>query len=238
MGKRVAILFFGLTRSLRNNYNNLKEKLFDQLTKNNYEYDTFIHTYMLENPYINPWSGEKVENYDNTAYTILKPRHFIVERQSIIEPRLVIPRFYSKLGNWAGCASTPQMYKYLVRNMVLALYSKRRVVNLFAKYKHEYDYVIICRPDQQLETEFNASAFKRLGNKNIIIPFEHSYYGFNDRFCVAKPNAAIQYGNALKYLYFYSKLKPIVSEVYMRWYLQAIGLKIVFSPLKSKLIRC
>ena len=31
MSKRVAVLFFGLTRSLRNIHNNLKENLFNEL---------------------------------------------------------------------------------------------------------------------------------------------------------------------------------------------------------------
>jgi len=237
MGKKVAVLFFGLTRSLRNIYDNLKTNLFDQLTQHQYSYDVFLHTYTLENPYINPWSSETVHNYDNTAYTILNPKECIVESQSEIEPRLNIAQYYSILGNWNGTVSSPEMYRYLVRNMVLALHSKRRVVNLFAKYKHEYDYVIITRPDQILNTKLNPQVFNKLNNYNIIIPYEHAYSGLNDRFCIAKPINAIRYGRALKFLYFYSKLKTIVSEEFMRAYLKTLGLNIIFSPLKTSLQR-
>jgi len=240
MTKKVAILFYGLTRSLRKTYDNIKSNLFDELTNNNYEYDTFIHTYSLNNPYINPWSSEHVVNYDNTSYQILNPKEYIIADQEQVEKSLNIPQYYSKkkLGNWANCASTPEMTKYLIRNMVLALYSKKKVVQLFSKYSSEYDYVIITRPDQMLDTKINVNAFQMLNNNNIIIPYEHAYEGINDRFCIAKPNNVIKYGMSFNYLKFYSKIKSIVSEIYMKDYLKSLGLIIIFSPLKTHLLRC
>lgn len=240
MGKRVAILFYGLTRSLKDIYNNLKENLFNELTKNNFEYDIFIHTYILDNSYKNPWSGESVKKYDNNAFKILNPKDFILQKQSLIEARLNIPQYFKKIGNWKGCASTPKMYCYLLRNMVLALHSKKKVVQLFAKYNkmNKYDYVIITRPDQYLDTKINTDSFNLLANNNIIIPFEHSYHGLNDRFCIAKPNVAIKYGLGLNKLKLYTIISPVVSEEYMKFYLTSIGVDIIYSPIKTHLVRC
>jgi hypothetical protein len=238
MTKRVAIIFFGLTRSLKNIYNNLTENLFNELTNNGYNYDIFIHTYSLENPYINPWSGESISNYDNTAYKILNPKYYIIENQNAVEKKLNINSYCSNLSNWKGCANTPEMRRYLVRNMVLASHSKKMVTKLFKEHKNEYDYVIITRPDQLLHTKINTNVFSFLNVRNIIIPYEHSYYGYNDRFCIAKPNVAIKYGSAFDVLKLYSQIGTIVSEVFMKDYLTSLGLKIIFSPLKSQLIRC
>jgi hypothetical protein len=238
MKKKVAILFFGLTRSLRNTYDNIKENIFDELTNNNYEYDTFIHTYLLDNPYINPWSGEKVIDYDNSSYEILNPRDFILQKQNLVEKNLRISQYYAKLGNWAGCANTINMKAYLVRNMVLALHSKKKVIELFSKYKTDYDYVIITRPDQKYNTKLNIESFKLLNEQNIIIPLEHCYYGYNDRFCIALPNIALKYGLAFNCLKKYSKVKSIVSEVYMKDYLVNNNISVIFSNLKADLIRC
>ena len=238
MTKRVAIIFFGLTRSLKNIYNNLTENLFNELTNNGYNYEIFIHTYSLENPYINPWSGESISNYDNTAYKILNPKYYIVENQNAVEKRLNINSYCSNLSNWKGCANTPEMKRYLVRNMVLALHSKKMVTKLFKEHKNEYDYVIITRPDQMLNTKLNTNAFSILNDKNIIIPYEHSYHGYNDRFCIAKPNVAIKYGTAFYVLKLYSQIGTVVSEVFMKDYLKSLGLKIIFSPIKTQLIRC
>lgn len=238
MTKRVAIIFFGLTRSLKNIYNNLTENLFNELTNNGYNYEIFIHTYSLENPYINPWSGESISNYDNTAYKILNPKYYIVENQNAVEKRLNINSYCSNLSNWKGCANTPEMKRYLVRNMVLALHSKKMVTKLFKEHKNEYDYVIITRPDQMLNTKLNTNAFSILNDKNIIIPYEHSYHGYNDRFCIAKPNVAIKYGTAFYVLKLYSQIGTVVSEVFMKDYLKSLGLKIIFSPIKTQLVRC
>lgn len=236
--RKVAILFFGLTRSLINVYDNLKENIFDELINNGYEYDIFIHTYNLENPYINQWSGEIVDNYDNSAYKILEPKYHIIEKQSDIEKIININSYCSNLGNWKGCANTPEMKKYLVRNMVLALHSKIMITKLFEKHKDKYDYVIITRPDQALHSKINTNIFSFLNNNNIIIPYEHSYHGYNDRFCIAKPDIAIKYGKALEGLQMYSRITSIISEVYMKDYLTSLGLKIIFSPIKTHLIRC
>lgn len=236
--KRIAILFFGLTRSLRKIYSNLQTNLFDELTKHNYEYDIFIHTYKLTNPYINKWSGENVSNYDNDAYKILNPKEYIIENQDMVENILKIPRYFSKLGDWKGCAKDIHMKSYLVRNMVLALHSKKKVTQLFSKYINNYDYVIITRPDQTFDTKINVSSFNLLKNNNIIIPSQHCYHGFNDRICFAKPRVAKMYGNAFDALLPYSKLKSIVSEVYMRDFLIGCKIKVIFSPLKTHLVRC
>ena len=238
MPKRVAIVFFGLTRSLKNIYNNLTENLFNELTNNGYNYDIFIHTYSLENPYINPWSGESISNYDNTAYKILNPKYYIIENQNVVEKRLNINSYCSNLSNWKGCANTPEMKRYLVRNMILALHSKKMVTQLFKEHKNEYNYVIITRPDQMLNAKLNTNAFSLLNDRNIIIPYEHSYHGYNDRFCIAKPNVAIKYGTAFYVLKLYSQIGTVVSEVFMKDYLKSLGLKIIFSPIKTQLIRC
>jgi len=238
MPKRVAIIFFGLTRSLKNIYNNLTENLFNELTNNGYNYDIFIHTYSLENPYINPWSGESISNYDNTAYKILNPKYYIIENQNVVEKRLNINSYCSNLSNWKGCANTPEMKRYLVRNMILALHSKKMVTQLFKEHKNEYNYVIITRPDQMLNAKLNTNAFSLLNDRNIIIPYEHSYHGYNDRFCIAKPNVAIKYGTAFYVLKLYSQIGTVVSEIFMKDYLKSLGLKIIFSPIKTQLIRC
>ena len=238
MTKRVAIIFFGLTRSLKNIYNNLTENLFNELTNNGYNYDIFIHTYSLENPYINPWSGESISNYDNTAYKILNPKYYIIENQNVVEKRLNINSYCSNLSNWKGCANTPEMKRYLVRNMILALHSKKMVTQLFKEHKNEYNYVIITRPDQMLNAKLNTNAFSLLNDRNIIIPYEHSYHGYNDRFCIAKPNVAIKYGTAFYVLKLYSQIGTVVSEIFMKDYLKSLGLKIIFSPIKTQLIRC
>ena len=237
MVKKVAVLFFGLTRTLCKTYDNIKENIFDELTNNGYEYETFIHTYHLNNPYTNLYTGEKIYNYDNNSYKLLNPKEYIIENQDLIEKKLKIHEYFSKLGDWVGCAPTLSKKANFVRNMVLALHSKKKVVELFSKYKSEYDYVIITRPDQKYNTKLNINSLKLINENNIIIPFEHSYEGINDRFCIANPKNAITYGLAFNSLKNYSELKSIVSEIYMKDYLNFNKLNVIFGSLKADLVR-
>jgi hypothetical protein len=236
--KKVAVLFFGLTRSLRDVYPSLKQNLFNVLIENNFEYDNFVHTYTLPNPFQDPITQKITYDYDNESYKILNPRDCILEEQMSVAKNLQIGRYFTHVSNWVGCASTYVMGCYFIRNMVLALYSKKRLVQLFARYKDEYDYVIITRPDQAFNNKLNVGAFSLLNNGNIIVPREHSYTGINDRICIARPRNAILYGLAFNFLLEYSKIKALVSEEYWKWYITEVcKLNITYGSLLATLIR-
>jgi hypothetical protein len=235
---KVAIIFFGITRTLPDVINSIQQNLFDVLEKNGFEYDIFIHTYILSNPYINQWSGEKTYNYDNNAYKVLNAKYVLLENQDTVEKSLNIPAYFLKLGDWAGCAKTIKMKQYLVRNMILALYSKRQATKLFSQHKDEYEFVIFTRPDQIMHNKINPPVFRNLlNNSNIIIPKEHCYHGVNDRLCIAKPNVGVIYGYAFNHLLSYSKNKSIISEVYLRDYLKFKKINIIFNNLQTSLKR-
>ena len=235
---KVAIIFFGITRTLKDVFYSIKQNLLDILEKDGFEYDIFIHTYILSNPYVNPWSGESTYNYDNNAYKILNAKYVLLENQDIVEKSLNIPAYFSNLGDWAGCAKTMKMKQYLVRNMTLALYSKNQVTKMFSRYKDEYNFVIFTRPDQVIFNPINTSLIKSiLKDNNIIMPYEHCYHGVNDRLCIAKPEVGIIYGTAFNGLLSYSKKKSIISEVYLKDYLNFKKINIIFNSIKTAIKR-
>ena len=235
--KKVAILFFGLTRSLKDVYSSLKTNIFDTLTENNIEYDIFIHTYALQTPYTNPYINTQIENYDNESYKLLNPKYYIIENQNRVENKLQVSKYFANLSDWAGCANTFEQKCFFVRNMVLAQYSKKMVTKLFKEHQSDYDYVMFTRPDQALHTKINPTAFNLLNNDNIIIPKEHSYLGVNDRLCIAKPNIGITYGNSFKFLLVYSEKNTIVSEEFLKKYLKINNIHVIYSPIRATLIR-
>ena len=228
---RVAVIFFGLTRSLRSVYPNLKERLFDPLSAAGHTYDCFVHTYHLPNTYINPWSKERETNYDNDAWKIVNPRKVKIDVQSEIERKINTRQYCSRGGDWSGSAPNPKMLQYLVRNMVLALYSKKQATQLYMECRADYDFVIFTRPDQWLNTPFQPAWLQWLERTpigTVLIPKEHGYHGINDRTCIARPRAAILYGNAYDHFLEWSRSHPVTSEIYMRDYLKKTGLRPVF----------
>ena len=237
--QKVAILFFGLTKNVDKSYPSIKKNILDRLTKSNYDYDVFVHTYILDT-YNNLWSNEYTKNYNNEEYKKLKPAHVLLDNQTEIINKLNVQQYYSlkNLGNWAGVSKSVQMTKQMIRNMALALYSKKRIIEYFATMRHEYKYVIILRPDQCIDSQLNTNCFKLLKHNNIVIPNQHNYNGLNDRMCICKPNVAIMYGRAFKHLLKYSRRFQIVSEVFWKYFL-IIGCRliIIYSSLKSHLVR-
>jgi hypothetical protein len=211
--KKVAILFYGLTRNLETTCHSIKENLLKPLNDNSIDYDIYMHTYKIVGEYKNEWSGESTSNYKNeNIVKLLNPKYLILENQKKIVDSIDFNKYYKQLGNWTGM--TKDMTKYLIRNMCLALYSKKRITEVFDYNIKDYDYAIIIRPDIQLQHKIDVNLFNELNENNIIIPAMDSFYGCNDRFCIGKPNVISYCGKLFDALKLYSESKSIISEVY------------------------
>jgi len=215
MTKRIAILFFGLTRCLNKTIKAFKENLFTPLIDNSFEYDIFIHTYKIYGPYYNKWAGEYTDNYENEDIeSLLHPAHFIYDNQDDIINSINFEEYYTNVGNWSGDFQV-DLVKYLIKNMCLALYSKKRITNYFEQYKNNYDYGIIIRPELLLTNKIDVDFFNELTENNIIIPMCDSHSGINDRLCIGKIDTILYYGTLFDHLKTYSENKSICSEIYL-----------------------
>ena len=234
--KKVAILFFGLTRTLGKTIDSLKKNLFTPLNDNSISYDIFIHTYKIFGPYNNIWSGEKTDNYNNEDIeSLLNPKYFISDNQEEIVNSIDFCEYYKKLGNWTGM--NKKMTKYLIRNMCLALYSKKQITLLFDKNINDYDYAIIIRPDTELFTKIDVNYFNELNENNIIIPKKHWFRGCNDRICIGKPNVISYCGKLFDELKIYSENKNIISERFFMHKLKERSINIISKQIKYKNLR-
>jgi len=212
---KVAIIFFGLTRTLEKTIDSLKTNLFVPFEEAGVSYDIFIHTYKINGPYRNAWSGENTDHYNNEdVENLLKPKYFIFDNQSTIEDSINFNEYYKKLGSWSNQFS-PELTRYLIKNMCLALYSKKQITMLFDQHIDEYDYAMIIRPDTKLHNKIDVSYFNELEENNIIIPEKDWWAGCNDRICLGKPNVVSYYGKLFDDLKEYSENKSIISEVYL-----------------------
>lgn len=233
--KQVAIVFYGLTRSLKRTYLSIKTNIFDVLSRSGYTYTIYMHTYHIDGSYTNIRANEHCRNYDNTQHTILNPHYLLVENQDDCLKSLNIESYYTKLGNWTGM--TPEITRYLIQNLVLALYSKKKIMEYLSNTGIQYDYIIIMRPDFRILTEIDISWFSELGTKSIIIPERDWFCGCNDRMCIATPDVALYYGNLYDQLLEYSKNKSIVSERFCLDMLNKQGLTIIKKPIEYTMVR-
>ena len=234
---KIAILFFGLSKCLSKIIPSIKKHLFDVLSKNNIEFDIFIHTNKINGVYRNIWSGEDFSNYPNEDIeSILSPKYYLHDNQDDIIKKINIDEYTKNPGNW--CGGFPiELTKILIKNMFLALYSKKRITEEFQKHKNEYDYAIITRPDSMFFKDINIDWFKELNNNNIIIPSIDWYSGCNDRFCIGKPDVIIYYGTLFNHLERYLKSNKLCSEKYLLDMLNEKKINIIKKDIVYKKIR-
>lgn len=234
--KKVALLFFGLTKSLTKTIDSIRQNLITPLTENSIDYDIFIHSNKIFGEYHNMWSNEHTDNYINEDIeTLLKPKYFIWDNQEEIINSINFDEYYTNLGNWTGM--TKEKTRYLIKNMCLALYSKKQITLLFENHKDEYDYAIIVRPDTNFVEAINTDYFNDLNENNIIIPEKDSCTGCNDRFCIGLPNVILKYGKLFDELKEYSEKKSIISERYLLDKLNEKNINIVKKNIEIKLVR-
>jgi hypothetical protein len=234
--KKVAIIFFGLTRSLSKTIESIRKNIFSPLIDNSIDYDIFIHTYKITGVYKNIWSSEYTTQYKNEDIeSILSPKYYIHDNQQEVIDSINFNEYYKCLGNWTGM--TPEITKYLIRNMCLALYSKKRIMQIFDTCKDEYNYAIIMRPDLLIKTVLDVRYLNELNNNNIIIPKDDWFTGCNDRLMIGKPDIALYYGNLFNDLKEYSEKKSITSELYLLDKLKEKHIKIIPKNINYDMIR-
>ena len=234
---KVAVLFFGLTRSLENTVESIQQHIFQPILDAGMEYDVFMHTYIIHGKYYNRWSAEDIQEYDNEQYKWLNPRYFITDVQSeILSNQIQVEDYFTHLGTWSGFEQ--DLTRYLIRNMVLALYSKKRITELFEQHKQAYDYVIISRPDLKFKHRIAwKEMVESLTNYNIVIPNQDWWLGCNDKFCVCKPDVAIFVGKLYNNLLLYSKYKSINSEWFFKDMLDTFKIHILPFEIHHQILR-
>ena len=234
--QKVAIVFFGLTRSLPDTIESMKQNMFQPILDANMEYDIFMHTYIIDGHYQNRWSNEDVHEYDNEQYKLLNPKYFITDIQADILSQINLDDYFTKLESWTGFDGP--LTCFLIRNMVLALRSKKCITEILEQHIHEYDYVIITRPDLKFYNPIPwTEIISQLTDTNIAIPSQEWWAGCNDKICICKPNIGLYIGKLYDHLLEYSTKKSIVSERYLKDMLDEKNIEIIPSELHFDTIR-
>jgi len=213
---KVAICFFGLTRSLKWNIESIKECIFSPLENAKINFDIFMHTYILKE--------ENKTLLDNEEYKLLQPTKIIREVQD--EINFHFEDYRSKGDPWMSWNNNFASLDNLIRQ----LHSLEQVTTLWNLAKQDsakpnYDFVIYCRPDVKYVTQLDVSQLLKMKENEISIPDFHWHGGLNDRFAYGKPEVMKIYGNRNKQALEYSKNKKLHSETFLKEILK--GVKIV-----------
>jgi hypothetical protein len=180
MSPRIAICYWGLTRSTRLVHHTHKTYLRDVLTAAGIEYDIYLHTWDT----IQPQSWSFIDPPQNIEeYKLLEPTSYRRDNQEEFLASINFTEYWNK-ERYNRLGHTHEWHPYLVRNMLCALESQRRLTNMMLETNKEYDYVMYVRPDVRINNAFPVETLSQLGPTDIIIPDNEHHDGYNDRFAV------------------------------------------------------
>lgn len=211
---KVAICFFGLTRSLKFTLPSIQKYIFDPLRNHGIRYETYLHTYKVKKPYSNPRAGERNIILDANEYKLLEPNFHLVENKEIVSKNLHLEKYRTKGDPWGKEKAAVKGDFTTLDNHILYLWSLKQLTGM-VKDKN-YSHIIFCRPDVLYQVPLDISWFSFTSEtKKICIPNFGLCGDVNDRFALGRPEQMIPYGNRFDDALAYSKKKPLASEAYL-----------------------
>lgn len=227
---RVAICYWGLTRSTKKVYQSHFDKIFKVLEQNNVPYDVFMHTWSLEGPQYAWWTPLSAP-IDYEEYKLLNPTYFRRDDQDVFTNALDFGLYYYE------DQKDKEWHPRLIFNHICALESQKRVTDMVYESGNEYDYIVYVRPDVRIDSAFDVGWLNLPANGIAIPNYEH-YEGYNDRFAILPYTDASVYGKRIDQIAEFRKHHGrIVSEKYVKYVCNTNKLSIRFVPFKFSIVR-
>jgi len=211
---RVAICFFGLTRSLKFTLPSIEKFVLGPLKAHNIKYDTYLHSYKMKTPYSNPRAGESGITLDTNEYKMLEPDFHMLEDKEMVSKRLRLDQYRTKGDPWGKeKAAIPGDFTTL-DNHILYLWSQKQLTEMVKENLKRYTHIVFCRPDvlYQVPLQINWFSFK---SDKICIPNFGLCGNVNDRFALGRPAQMIPYGQRFHEALQYSKKNQLASEAFL-----------------------
>jgi len=205
---KIAVCFWGLTRSLKYTINSLHENIFDVFKKNNIEYKIFMHTYNVYGKYNNKRSLEHNITLDNNEYKLLEPDYISIDNQEEIKSNINFLKYRTHKDPWDSQYQTHD-------NFILAMYSKKCLLKLFQDNDDgTYTHFLMIRSDVRYLNNFDIRWLSDIKNNEIYVPIFHfKPFNFNDRMALTNDKRVFTiYNNIYDIMLEYSKKKPLHSE--------------------------
>ena len=137
---KVAVLFFGLTRSLNSTIESIEKNIYEPFRDNDIHFHVFVHTYEVKGRYVNNRSNEDMDVLTNN-WELLRPDYIHVEvQEGVIQKLRQFTLEVCSFGLAWGSEET-------TRNALLALHSQKMLVDLVKRSRYDFDGILLLRPD-------------------------------------------------------------------------------------------
>jgi|SRR5579862_318193 len=236
--KKVAVCYFGLTRSLKYTYQSHIKYILNVYKDVNIDCDIFMHTWSLKGKQ-RIWTDEVDVPIDYDDYRLLNPHFFRRDDQDAFTENLDMSKyFYQDVWEEKGHHADGEWLFNLVLNHLCALESQKRVTDMVLATNNRYDYILYVRPDVEFKSPINVSQMLQLTNEEILLPIGHDYEGYNDRFAILTFASAPIYGKRIDHIAdFRRNHGRIVSEKYLKYIIDTNHLKVCRMQLEFDIVR-
>jgi hypothetical protein len=229
---KVAICYWGTTRSTKKVYQTHQDNVIRILKENNISYKIFMHTWKTDNNKAYVWNDLVDSEIDYEEYKLLSPDEYVIENQDTFLNNEILPNF-SKYYR-------PEEYEWLpqlIRNHLCALESQKRVTNMLLNSDDVYDFVLYLRPDVEFVSPFPMEALN-IPDCDIAIPDDEHCEGYNDRCAIVPYNMCSFYGRRInEIIEFRDNFGRIVSEKFAKHIMIKYYSNVHFVYFRMNLIR-
>jgi hypothetical protein len=185
---KLAICYWGMTRSTKLVYKSHEKYLFTILQGNNIEYTVFMHTWKTDCNKHRIRQSYSNADIDYEEYKLLHPDFYKIDNQEYFLNTINLADFMND--NLYGDEKNSELRSYSIRNHLCALESQKRVYKMVTNTMQPYDYILYIRPDAMIYQPFdvncindnfdfitlNQDHFERICDRFALIPFDKSYY--------------------------------------------------------------
>jgi hypothetical protein len=237
----IAIIYFGLTRSIKKVYKSHMEYIYNHFDKNNITYKKFIHTWSLKDGVQNVWEDIIDKKIDYYEYKLLNPDFYEIDNEDeFIESVNMDDYFYKDVWNSKGHCPEGEWLPKMVSNHLCMLESQKRATRMVENYVskgNKFKLVMFIRPDLMLNNYLPINKVITLNNF-INIPNHDHHEGLNDQFAILTYDNIKIYGNRIDELSLFRKNNGrIVGEKYIKFIIDKYKLNINEINFDYKIIR-
>jgi hypothetical protein len=228
-----AIIYFGLTRSVRKTHETHKKYVFDVLQKNKLTYKTFIHTWKTKDDTQNVWEHKIPHKIDYLEYKLLSPDFYkLDDEDEFIESICMDDYFYKD--------ASVEWLPIMILNYLCMLQSQKRGLDMVKERVlngDKFKFIMFIRPDVTIVNELPVDSIVQ-NEEKIHIPNHGHFYGISDQFAIINYKNSDIYGSRFDNIADYRKNQGrIVAEQYCRYVIQKHKLEINSIDFKFSITR-
>lgn len=213
-----AIIYFGLTRSVKKTHESHIKHVFDVLKREKLSYKIFMHTWKTNDDTQNVWQDIIPEKIDYTEHLLLSPDFYKIDNENeFLDGVNMDDYFYKDVWDKHGYKPEGEWLPKLVSNYICMLESQKRAFEMVKATGDKYKLVMFIRPDITIHNDLPL--YKIIPHHDTIQIPNHSHFeGIQDQVAILNYEHACIYGRRIDELAEFRKNNgKIVAEKYCKY---------------------